>query len=62
MKCFVKYVNVNHIMPTRYGTAAVLELKGIFRDDLKANETNSIPVEKRNELAKKVRELFITKY
>jgi len=38
MKCFVKYVNVNHIMPTRYGTSSVLELKGIFKEELKAHE------------------------
>ena len=35
MKCFVKYVNVNHLMPTRYMTSKVLELKSVFRDPLK---------------------------
>ena len=62
MKCFVKYVNVNHMMPTRYGTSGVLELKGMFKDDLKASEGTSLSVEKRNELAKKVRDHFIKKY
>merc|ERR1711981_1036737 len=33
IKPFVKYVNLNHIMPTRFAIAGELELKEMVKDD-----------------------------
>jgi len=34
IKPFVKYVNLNHLMPTRYSVAAAdLDLKDVVKDD-----------------------------
>ena len=56
MKCFVKYMNVNHIMPTRYTTSdknsGNLEVKSIFKKALKDAGTACLTVNKRRELAK----------
>ena len=38
MKCFVKYINVNHLMPTRYSVSKVLDLKVIFKGPLKETD------------------------
>jgi large subunit ribosomal protein L27e len=33
MKPFVKYVNLNHMMPTRYSVTGEIDFKGIVSDD-----------------------------
>ena len=62
MKCFVKYMNVNHMMPTRYSVSSNLDIKSMFKDQLKEASGKHLSREQRTNLAKQVREHFIGKY
>ena len=62
MKCFVKYMNVNHMMPTRYSVNQNLDVKQMFKDSLKEANGKHLTLNQRTALAKQVRTHFIEKY
>merc|ERR1712224_937146 len=62
MKCFVKYMNVNHMMPTRYSVNQNLDVKQMFKEDLKNTNGKHLSLETRTKLAKQVRTHFMEKY
>lgn len=52
VKAFVKVVNYNHLMPTRYQVAADLDLKNVVSEEkLSSKET-------RKQMKREVRKLF----
>lgn len=52
VKPFVKLVNYNHIMPTRYLVATDIDLKTVVSEDKLANK------ESRKQMKREVRKLF----
>lgn len=56
VKAFVKYVNYQHILPTRYLTSTDIDLKGVVTDEKMAS------VKSRKDLRKELRNLFTQKY
>jgi large subunit ribosomal protein L27e len=56
VKPFVKVVNYNHIMPTRYLVSGDIELKGIVSEEKLANK------ESRKQLKREVRKIFTERY
>lgn len=52
VKPFVKTVNYNHIMPTRYMVATDLDLKNVVSEDKLANK------ETRKQMKRELRKLF----
>ena len=52
VKPFVKIVNYNHLLPTRYLVAGDIDLKNVVSDDKLANK------ETRKQMKKEVRKLF----
>ena len=52
VKPFVKIVNYNHLMPTRYTVAADLDLKNIVNEEKLSNK------ETRKQLKRELRKLF----
>jgi large subunit ribosomal protein L27e len=52
VKPFVKIVNYNHLMPTRYTVAADLELKNVVNEEKLSNK------ETRKQLKRELRKLF----
>ena len=52
VKPFVKLVNYNHIMPTRYLVATEIDLKNVVSEDKLANK------ESRKQMKREVRKLF----
>ena len=52
VKAFVKTVNYNHIMPTRYQVAADLDLKNVVTEEKLSNK------ETRKQMKREVRKLF----
>ena len=56
VKPFVKVVNYNHIMPTRYLVSTEVELKGIVSEEKLANK------ESRKQMKREVRKIFTEKY
>ena len=55
VKPFVKYVNYNHLLPTRYLVAGDIELKNVVSEDKMTNK------ETRKQMKKEVRKIFIEK-
>jgi large subunit ribosomal protein L27e len=55
VKPFVKTVNYNHIMPTRYMVAADIDLKNVVSEDKLANK------ETRKQMKRELRKLFSEK-
>jgi large subunit ribosomal protein L27e len=62
MKCFVKYMNVNHMMPTRYTVNQNLNVKQIFKEPLKEAGAKHLTLAQRTDLTKLVRTHFMEKY
>ncbi len=58
MKPFVKYVNYNHIMPTRYLVSGEIDFKNLVTEE-KANTQDR---EKRKEMIKSLRTAMADKY
>ena len=58
VKPFVKYVNLNHIMPTRYMVSGEVDFKNIVTDE-KANTQDR---EKRKQMIKTLRTTLSEKY
>jgi large subunit ribosomal protein L27e len=56
VKPFVKIVNYNHLMPTRYTVAADLDLKNVVNEEKLSNK------ETRKQLKRELRKLFNDKY
>ena len=56
VKPFVKVVNYNHIMPTRYLVSGDIELKGIVSEEKLANKDS------RKQLKREVRKIFTERY
>ena len=56
VKPFVKIVNYNHLIPTRYLVAGDLDLKNVVGEDKMTN------TETRKQMKKEVRKLFQDKY
>ena len=56
VKPFVKIVNYNHLIPTRYIVGGDIDLKNIVSEDKLANK------ETRKQMKKEVRKLFQDKY
>jgi large subunit ribosomal protein L27e len=52
VKPFVKIVNYNHLMPTRYTVAADLDLKNVVNEEKLSNK------ETRKQLKRELRKLF----
>lgn len=52
VKAFVKNVNYNHLMPTRYMVSGDIELKTVVTEDKLSNK------ESRKQLKREVRKLF----
>jgi large subunit ribosomal protein L27e len=52
VKPFVKTVNYNHLMPTRYTVAADLDLKNVVNEEKLSNK------ETRKQLKRELRKLF----
>jgi large subunit ribosomal protein L27e len=52
VKSFVKTVNYNHIMPTRYMVAADLDLKNVVTEEKLSNK------ETRKQMKRELRKLF----
>ena len=52
VKPFVKFVNYNHMMPTRYLVAGDLELKNVVSEDKLSNK------ETRKQMKRELRKLF----
>ncbi len=52
LKPFVKYVNYNHVIPTRYVIQSELELKNVVGEDKMASK------ETRKQMKREVRKLF----
>ena len=52
VKPFVKLVNYNHLMPTRYLVASDIELKNVVSEDKLANK------ESRKQMKREVRKIF----
>ena len=55
VKPFVKIVNYNHLMPTRYTVAADLDLKNVVNEEKLSNK------ETRKQMKREVRKLFSDK-
>jgi len=62
MKCFVKHINVNHLMPTRYSTSGELELRSVFKEAISKADKHSLKAAMRHDLAKNVKKVFREKY
>ena len=58
VKPFVKYVNLNHMMPTRYMISGEIDFKNIVTDE----KTNTQDREKRKEMIKTLRTTLADKY
>jgi len=56
VKAFVKYVNYQHMMPTRYQVASEIDLKGIVTDEKMSS------LQSRKQLKKELRNLLTQKY
>lgn len=56
VKPFVKVVNYNHLMPTRYLVSGDIELKGVVSEEKLANK------ESRKQLKREVRKIFTERY
>jgi large subunit ribosomal protein L27e len=56
VRAFVKYVNYQHLLPTRYLLAGDLDLKGVVTDEKMAS------VKSRKELRKELRNVLTKKY
>ena len=56
VKPFVKVVNYNHIMPTRYMVSGDVELKGVVSEEKLANK------ESRKQMKREVRKIFTERY
>ncbi|CAG9327619.1 unnamed protein product [Blepharisma stoltei] len=56
VKAFVKYVNYQHILPTRYLVSTDIDLKGVVTDEKMAS------VKSRKELRKELRNMLTKKY
>jgi large subunit ribosomal protein L27e len=52
VKAFVKSVNYNHLIPTRYMVAPEIDLKNIVTEDKQANK------DARKQMKREVRKLF----
>ena len=55
VKAFVKNVNYNHLMPTRYMVSADIDLKTVVTEDKLSNK------ESRKQLKREVRKIFTEK-
>ena len=55
VKPFVKIVNYNHLMPTRYTVAADLDLKNVVNEEKLSNK------ETRKQMKRELRKLFSDK-
>ena len=55
VKPFIKYVNLNHLLPTRYLLGSELELKSVVTED-------KLGADKRKDLKKELATLFKEKY
>ena len=58
VKPFVKYVNLNHIMPTRYLVSGEVDFKNIVTDE----KSNTQDREKRKQMIKTLRTTLSEKY
>lgn len=52
VKAFVKTVNYNHVMPTRYTVATDIDLKNVVHEDKLSNK------ETRKQMKRELRKLF----